>query len=125
MVEVMIVVGVIALLAAIGIPGVLRAKANSNQSIAQAAVKSIANACEMFASANQGNYPADEDTLRAANPPYQNRPYCGQTVNGYTFSCSFDSTGYTIDATPSTCGSTGAMNYNASTGVVMTSSPCS
>ncbi|MFA5271005.1 MAG: prepilin-type N-terminal cleavage/methylation domain-containing protein, partial [Candidatus Omnitrophota bacterium] len=46
LVEIMIVVAIIALLAAVAIPGLLRARITANQSAAQANLKSISAAIE-------------------------------------------------------------------------------
>jgi len=71
LVEIMIVVAIIALLAAIAIPNLLRARLNANESTAIAALRTVSTACESYRSAqNPPTYPADLPTLANANPPY-------------------------------------------------------
>ncbi|MBP6342844.1 MAG: prepilin-type N-terminal cleavage/methylation domain-containing protein, partial [Candidatus Omnitrophica bacterium] len=57
LVEIMIVVAIIALLAAIAIPNLLRAKMSANDALAKATLRSLSTASESYATSNQGNYP--------------------------------------------------------------------
>jgi len=57
LVEIMIVVAIIALLAAIAIPNLLRARMTSNDSLAKATLRAMSTAAESYGTANQGNYP--------------------------------------------------------------------
>lgn len=124
LVEIMIVVAIIALLAAIAIPNLLRARLTANESNAQATLRTISTACETFAAANNGNYPANEAALTGANPPYLNRAYNGQSLQGFTFAVNAAAAGYTVTATPVTCGTTGNNVYTITTGGVLTSVAC-
>ena len=67
LVEILIVVAIIALLAGIAIPNLLRAKVTSNQSAAQATLKAISNALETYAISN-GVYPPATTSLIGAAP---------------------------------------------------------
>lgn len=126
LVEIMIVVAIIALLAAIALPGLLRSRLNAQESAAQANLQVIAGALESYAAANDGKYPTSETSLTGANPPYLNKAYCGQSVSGYTYSCSLSNTTYTVTATPTTCGVTGKRIFNITTGGVLnTQGECS
>ena len=120
LVEIMIVVAIIALLAAIAIPNLLRAKMSSNDALAKATIRSISTATESFGTSNNGNYPTDIASLTGANPPYLNQPYCGNTLAGYTYACSFAATGYTVTATPAQVGTTGSTTFTVITGGVLT-----
>ena len=120
LVEIMIVVAIIALLAAIAIPNLLRAKVAANDALARATVRSISTASEAFATANNGNYPGDIASLTGATPPYLNSPYCGATISGYDYTCVFASTSYSAVATPATVGTTGTTTVTVTTGGVMT-----
>lgn len=127
LVEIMIVVAIIALLAAIAIPNLLRARVSSNDSLAQATLRTIATAAESFGTANNGNYPATVNDLLApqgGGPPYLNVNYCVGTFSGYTYTCTWGATGYTITATPATCNTTGTMTPRITTGSVLTSPHC-
>lgn len=120
LVEIMIVVAIIALLAAIAIPNLLRAKMSSNDALAKSTIRAISTAAESFGTANNGNYPTDETSLTSASPAYLNKSYCGTTISGYTVACTFAAGGYTITATPVTVGTSGTTTYTVTTGGVMT-----
>jgi type IV pilus assembly protein PilA len=124
LVEIMIVVAIIALLAAIAIPNLLRARLTSNESGAQATLRTISTACETYAAANNGAYPANEAAMTGATPPYLNRAYHGNTVQGYTYTLTLAATGYSLVAAPATCGTSGNNTYTITTGGVLTSAAC-
>lgn len=125
LVEIMIVVAIIALLAAIAIPSLLRPRMTANETAAQATLRTISTACETFAAANNGNYPANEAALTGATPPYLNRAYNAQTISGYTFAETLAATGYTVTATPASCNVSGARTYTITTGGALTDAACS
>jgi len=122
LVEIMIVVAIIALLAAIAIPNLLRAKMTSNDALAKATLRAMSTAAESYGTANNGNYPPDETSLTSATPPYLNTSYCtGNQIAGYTYDCSGLSTsGYTIIATPVVVQSSGSTTETITTGGVLT-----
>ena len=120
LVEIMIVVAIIALLAAIAIPNLLRARLSANDALAKATVRSISTAAESFGTGNNGNYPTTITSLTGATPPYLNTAYCGSTVSGYVYACTFAVGAYTVTATPVTVGSTGTTTYTITTGGVLT-----
>ena len=68
LVEIMIVVAIIALLAAIAIPNLLRARLTANESAAQATLRTISTALETYAAAHNGAYPTDESNLTNVTP---------------------------------------------------------
>lgn len=120
LVEIMIVVAIIALLAAIAIPNLLRAKMSANDSLAKATIRSMSTAAESFATAQNGNYPVDEASLTNATPAYENKAYCGQTISGFTYTCpTMGVSGYTFVATPVTLGTSGSTVYTITTGGVL------
>jgi prepilin-type N-terminal cleavage/methylation domain-containing protein len=121
LVEIMIVVGIIALLAAIAIPNLLRSRITSAQASAQATLKTISTGAESFASANNGNYPAGMANLTGANPPYLNKDYTsGGPYNGYTYACTMNTTDYSCTATAAGTYSGKANNYQIVTGANLT-----
>lgn len=120
LVEIMIVVAIIALLAAIAIPNLLRAKMSANDALAKSTLRAISTASESYGTANNGNYPTNETSLTGATPAYMNKSYCGTTVSGYVFACTFAASGYTITATPVTVGTSGTTTYTITTGGVLT-----
>ena len=123
LVEIMIVVAIIALLAAIAIPNLLRAKISANDALAQSTLRTISTAAETFGTANSGNYPGAIASLTTATPPYLNSAYCSTTTAGYGYLCTFDKdAGYTLTAIPVTRGTTGSSTFTMTTGGVLTSS---
>jgi type IV pilus assembly protein PilA len=122
LVEIMIVVAIIALLAAIAIPNLLRARMTSNDALAKATLRAMSTAAESFGTSNNGNYPGNESSLTGATPPFLNKAYCANSpISGYNYSCAtMSSAGYTITATPVAIGSTGSTTETISTGGVLT-----
>ena len=120
LVEIMIVVAIIALLAAIAIPNLLRAKISANDALAKATLRSLSTSSETFATSNTGNYPGDETSLTGATPPYLNTAYCNRTLSGYTYGCTFGTGAYTHTATPVTVGTSGTTTWTITTGGVLT-----
>ncbi len=119
LVEIMIVVAIIALLAAIAIPNLLRARVSANDALAQSTLRTMSTAAETFGTANQGNYPTADADLLNATPPYINKQYCGTTVSGFSYACTWGVGGYTITATPVTSGVTGTTTYTITSGGVL------
>ncbi len=125
--EIMVVIAIVAVLAAIAIPSMRAARLNANESAARSMLQTIANAYGSYAANNNGNYPVVEADLLppptgTANPSYLNCPadlavcaYDGQTINGYAYSLPFGQTltlSDVVTATPSSCNSTGSMVYS-------------
>ncbi len=119
LVEIMIVVAIIALLAAIAIPNLLRAKISSNDAMAKATLRAISTSTESFTTSNSGNYPTNETSLTGASPAYLNQSYCGRTLAGYVYTCTFGAGSYTVSATPATVGTSGTTTYTITTGGVL------
>jgi len=122
LVEIMIVVAIIALLAAIAIPNLLRARMTSNDALAKATLRAISTAAESFGTANNGNYPSSITALTSATPPFLNTDYCtgSPAIAGYEYNCTMTSGGYTVVATPVVLNSTGSSVETISTGGVLT-----
>jgi len=120
LVEIMIVVAIIALLAAIAIPNLLRARISANDALAQSTLRTLSTAAETFGTANNGNYPLNEAALTTAVPPYTSENYCALTASGYNFTCAFGSAAYTFTATPINVGVSGTTVYTMTTGGVLT-----
>lgn len=119
LVEVMIVVAIIALLAAIAIPNLLRARVNASQANAMATLKTLSTAYESWAAANGGSYNVTTLALATVeNPPYINADYADGTVRqSYTYACTPTASTYSCVATPS--GIT-AITYTIKTGGILT-----
>ena len=99
LVEIMIVVAIIALLAAIAIPNLLRAKISANDALAKGKLRTLSTASETFATTQSGNYPSNIASLTGATPPYLSENPCG--------------------ATPVTVGTSGTATYTMTTGGVL------
>ncbi|MCG8430727.1 MAG: prepilin-type N-terminal cleavage/methylation domain-containing protein [Candidatus Omnitrophica bacterium] len=124
LVEIMIVVAIIALLAAIAIPNLLQARRTANEAAAKATVRSLTTSAETFATANSGVYPDTVTELTTYITSAGN--YCaddsgGDTlVQGYTYECWLATGGYTFVASPANSGVTGTIAYTGTTGGVLT-----
>lgn len=113
LVEIMIVVAIIALLAAIAIPNLLRARLNANESTAIAALRTVSTACESFRSAqNPVTYPANLAALSGATPPYIDATLGAGTKSGYTFTyAQVSANQFTCVAAPVTANVTGIRSF--------------
>jgi prepilin-type N-terminal cleavage/methylation domain-containing protein len=120
LVEIMIVVAIIALLAAIAIPNLLRSRLNAAEANAQATLKTMATAAESFAAANGGVYPTAITDLTDATPPYLNEDYTTEDPQSYdfTFTAGAGST-YEFSAVPTGAYANGGHAYSVCTGAVM------
>ena len=119
LVEIMIVVAIIALLAAIAIPNLLRAKITANDANAKATLKTLSTASEAFSAVN-GAYPTDISSLTGATPPYLNTNPCGAASYGFTINCTHAAGAYTFSAVPTSVGVSGTTTYTMATGGVLT-----
>ncbi len=124
LVEIMIVVAIIALLAAIAIPNLLQARRTANEAAAKSTVRSLSTSAETYATSNSGVYPDTVARLTTFISSAGN--YCADaagtasTVQGYNYACTLGTGGYTFTATPASLGSTGSVTYTATTGGVLT-----
>jgi len=123
LVEIMIVVAIIALLAAIAVPNLLAARRTANEGAAKANVRSLSTAAETYSTGNNGAYPSTVTALAtfiAAAPNFcVDAAGTGTLVQGYTYACTLAATNYTISATPASA-QTGSITYTATTGGVLT-----
>lgn len=121
LVEIMIVVAIIALLAAIAIPNLLRARISANDALAKSTLRTLSTATETFATANSGNYPtAIADLMTNSTPAYINKAYCTQTVSGFTYTCTFGTGSYSFQAEPVAVGTSGTTTFTVTTGGILT-----
>lgn len=120
LVEIMIVVAIIALLAAIAIPNLLRVRMKANDSLAADYLKNLSTATEVFATSGFGVYPSNISLLTSATPPYISENYCGDINSGFTFTCTNTAGSYSYVASPVTTGKTGTTTYTMTTGGILT-----
>lgn len=114
LVEIMIVVAIIALLAAIAIPNLLRARLTANESSAIATLRTLSSCAENFRAAQTSpTYPANLTALTTAAPPYVSG-FTGADGNqkaGYTFAVAGAQNMYQAVANPITVGTTGNRSF--------------
>ena len=124
LVEILIVVAIIAVLAAIAIPSLLRARVDANEARAKATLRALVTATEGFA-AQTGAYPASQSNLTNMTPPYISLPICNTSSYGYIYNCSgWGPGGYTITVAPQACGVSGSRNWTVTTGNVWNMTDC-
>lgn len=127
LVEIMIVVAIIALLAAIAIPNLLTARRTANEAAAKATVRSLSTAAETYSTSHSGAYATAvtgagslTDFMASAANYCTNATGGTTAVQGYNYACTLTAGGYTFVATPVTVGTTGSVTYTSSTGGVLT-----
>lgn len=127
LVEIMIVVAIIALLAAIAIPNVLRGRTTANESAAIGNLRALVSSLEMYRSVQNG-YPDVwlADMYTTPNPDFGPPSFAvaltAATVQGYNYTytqlpaaCAEPNcTQYTLLAVPQTVGTTGTRAFLAS-----------
>ena len=110
LVEIMIVVAIIALLAAIAIPNLLRARIQANESAAISACKTVATA-ELSINSATGTYVALA-ALAPHVPPYIDAVLAAGTKQGYTFATTDIAAGtFHCSAVPVTASVTGVRSF--------------
>ena len=115
LVEIMIVVAIIALIAAIAIPNLLRARHNANEGAAIGNMHTAVSAIEQFRAASAPvSYPADWAAMANAVPPYFDPVLGTGTKQGYTFTYVFlTADTYTLNGDPVTANVTGTRGFFA------------
>ena len=124
LVEIMIVVAIIALLAAIAIPNVLRGRTTANETASIGNLRALVSSAEMYRSVNSiypltANWVANMYTTPDPDfgPPAFNKTLdlaAGSLVQGFLYRyTSAAGTTYTLESTPQTLGSTGTRAFFA------------
>ena len=133
LVEIMIVVSIIALLAAIAIPNVLRGRTSANEAAAIGNLRALVSSLEMYKSVNNyypdttagwqtAMYGANCTAGTAPDPDYGPPSFCvaldggaASQIQGYTYTytggAASNATTYTITANPVTLGRTGTRAF--------------
>jgi len=98
LVEIMIVVAIIALLAAIAIPNLLNARRTANTAAAKANVHTLCTELETYAAGTGNGLYYSSDTAFTGNSTGALK-YCGNPIGGYNYTCVVSTSGYAINAT--------------------------
>jgi type IV pilus assembly protein PilA len=116
--EIMIVVAILALLTAIAVPNLLRARSASNETAAIAALKTISSAAHIYRSSHSGYPEGLADWYDDLTPPYIDGALAAGTKQGYVFSLVGDDVdalgnfqGFSATAQPLIPGKTGARYF--------------
>lgn len=121
LVEIMIVVGIIVLLAALAIPGILRSRLNANESTAIAGLRAIATAATAYRAVNSA-YPGNLSAFINTDPPYIDSILGSGVKQGYLFAFSGAADSFNATANPETQNITGVRGFFVdATGVVRAS----
>jgi prepilin-type N-terminal cleavage/methylation domain-containing protein len=117
LIELMIVVAIIAILAAIAIPNMLRAQMNSRESAAIKTLKTILDAQGSYF-AREGNMAADYATMTSAAPPYLNGVWDGAVPRGgYLYPMTVpDAYSFTCEAQPEIVDKSGSRSFHLDEG---------
>lgn len=117
LVEILVVVAIIAAIATIMVPNIIRNRVLANDAVTQKTLKTIAIAMETYLGINHA-YPTDTDVLMGEAPPYLNKDYFTGTQNGFTYAANLTTATYDITATP-VSSNFGTASYTVSTGGVL------
>jgi len=99
LVEIMIVVAIIALLAAIAIPNLLGARKAANEAAAKANIKVLCTEAETYAAGTgEGGYYANLTTFQGNSTAATT--YCGVSKGGYNYTCNITAGSYNFTASP-------------------------
>ena len=105
LIELMIVVAIIAIIAAIAIPNLLRSRMQSNESATIGNIRTVTGSQVAYHAA-MNEYSADFDSLTTASPPFLDGDWAA-AKSGYTFAMGGDADCFTVNADPTTPGTTG------------------
>lgn len=125
LIELMVVAAIIAILAAVGIPNILRSRMASNEAAAMVGLKTISSASELYYN-NNNTYPQGLSDLAEpqANPPYIDAALASGEKQGYKFVyASQDAQHFAANANPVSYGITGARFFYIDEAGVMRSNP--
>ncbi|MDD5226189.1 MAG: prepilin-type N-terminal cleavage/methylation domain-containing protein [Candidatus Omnitrophica bacterium] len=103
LVEIMIVVAIIGLLAAIAIPNLMRARMNANEGAIKSDLRTLSSAAESYRAAQASPaYPTNIAALTGATPPYVDATFDTSTTakHGYTIALNGAAQTFAALATP-------------------------
>ena len=110
LIELLIVVAIIGIIAAIAVPNLLQSKAAANEASAISAIRNLVTSHITYsATLGAGSYAADLSVLQAAS--LIDSVLGSGTKDGYSFGSSGGSNAFTITAAPLNAGSTGTRYF--------------
>ena len=121
LVEIMIVVAIIVLLAAIAIPGILRSRLSANEAGAVASLKTISWAATTYRAQNP-SYPVNLSDLAISVPAYVDSVLGSGVKQGYQFNLSGSTNTFNVTAAPVTQNITGVRTFYVDAGGVIRAS---
>ena len=121
LIEIMIVVSVIVLLAAIAIPGILRSRLSANEAGAVASLKTISWAATTYR-AQSPVYPANLADLASSAPAYVDSVLGSGLKQGYQFNLTGSANNFNVTAVPVTQNITGVRSFFVDAGGVIRAS---
>ncbi len=110
MIELMIVLAVITIIAAISVPNLLRSRIQANEAATVQNLRAILSAQGAHHSAHN-EYATEMGQLVTATPPFLDHDFLAEPLNGYLISFGGDSNNYTINANAVTWGVTGNRGF--------------
>ena len=118
LIELMIVVAIIAIIAAIAIPNLLRSRMQSNESSAIGNLRTIVGSEVAYHAANY-MYTAAFADMTGATPPFLDGNWGATTKSGYDYTLGGDANNFTANADAAVIGTTGNKGfYTDSSGVI-------
>lgn len=110
LVEIMIVVAIIALLAAIAIPNLIRARLSANEAAAETAIRTINTAAQSYRAVGT-TFPASLAVLATATPPYIDSVLGSGSKNGYNFAITSGTNTFSATARPQNFATSGTRSF--------------
>jgi prepilin-type N-terminal cleavage/methylation domain-containing protein len=118
LIELMIVVAIIAIIAAIAIPNLMRSRIQANESSAIYNLRAIISAQAGFFSANN-RFATEFNELTTASPPYLNGDWGDAQRSGYEFTMEGEEADFSSHANAAAYGLTGVRGFFVdSTGII-------
>ncbi len=114
LIELLIVVAIIGIIAAIAVPNLLQSKAAANEALAISAIRNIVTSQITYsATVGSGSYAADLTTMGPTVARLIDAVLASGTKDGYTFSSTGSGSTFTVNAAPNSPGSTGTRYFFA------------
>ena len=106
------IIPIFALLAAIAIPNLLRARLSANEALAMATLRSINAAAQTYETVNH-HYPENFSVLTYADPPYLAKDYSLEVTSGYKYQipATLDQNTFFATAVPEKKGTSGSRSF--------------